>query len=388
MSRENAGLDSLSRRERDALRTLLVRTVAVAGRSTDLDRLEQLVAEAPVGELPEAAALHRVAGTTRRALEGVAGVAEVVRAELTAVSQESSLHHLLVIGALNDIGRAFDDGGLSWAVMKGPVVAARLYPGVGDRSYADLDLLVHRRDFPEATRILERLGFRHVIRNWALAEEMLAGQVVMSSPRVNIDLHWHLHYSHEDRRPYSLDPEAMLERARRVPVSGVYVPTLDAVDTLITIAFHAARSGGHRLIWLKDVERAAAIEGPDPDELQRRCEEYRCAPPVGLILGRARTLLDAEIPEELVRAMTPAGLSAADRITSLLSDPVQLHERHTLNRALTRSARSTAVASLTAVPSRAARWLRNRLRPPRQNETDDPSEKASYLRAVASSTPG
>jgi hypothetical protein len=48
--------------------------------------------------------------------------------------------------------------------MKGPVVAALFYPDVGDRTYGDLDLLVGRRDFSEAMRILEELGYQHTIR--------------------------------------------------------------------------------------------------------------------------------------------------------------------------------------------------------------------------------
>ncbi len=252
-----------------------------------------------------------------------------MRAELAAQRSYSSLHHLLVVGALNQISQAFDEAGLSWVVMKGPVIAGLLYPGVGDRTYGDLDLLLDRRDYPEAMRLLEDLGYEHSIHNWALAEEMLAGQVGMTSPVVPIDLHWHLHYSREDRRPFALDPDAMVERARRVVVSGASVPTLDPVDTLLTLAFHAARSDGHRLVWLKDVERAVAVEEPDLDELVRRCRAARCGPPVGLILSRARSLLDAEIPAEIIRALTPISLRAADRMASGLRHPVQLHERGT-----------------------------------------------------------
>ena len=143
------------------------------------------------------------------------------------------------------------------------------------------------------------------------------------------------------------------------------MPTLDPVDTLLTLAFHAARSDGHRLVWLKDVERAVAVEEPDLDELVRRCRAARCAPPVGLILSRARSLLDAEIPAEIIRAMTPIPLRAADRIASGLRHPVQLHERGTATRIYTRSVRSSTLATLYAVPERGARVMRRFLRPPR-----------------------
>ena len=201
--------------------------------------------------------------------------------------------------------------------MKGPVVAALLYPGVGDRTYGDLDLLVDRRDFPKAMQILEDLGYAHDIHNWALAEEMLAGQVGLATPTMHVDLHWHLHYSEQDRRPFAFPIEAMIERGRRVPVSGVDTPTLDPVDTLLTLAFHAARSDGHRLMWFKDVERSrrrrrartstSSCGGPG---------RYHCGGPVGLILNRARYLLDAPIPLDVV-----LGADAARRCASSTTSP-------------------------------------------------------------------
>jgi hypothetical protein len=269
--------------------------------------------------------------------------------------------------------------------MKGPAVAALLYPEAGDRRYNDLDLLVDRRDFPQAVRVLEELGFRHHIHNWALAEEMLAGEIQLSNETVTVDLHWHLHYSPRDRRPFAIDPEAMIERSRRVSISGVTAPTLDPVDTLLTLAFHAARSDGHRLIWFKDIERAVAAGDQDWEELRRRAQAFKCAPPVGLMLERARRLLAADVPTEVVPAMVPWSLTLAERLSSAAANPVQLHERATITRAFTRSVRSSLLASMLAGPARAARRLRRALSPPAENETDDPGEKASYLMAVATS---
>jgi hypothetical protein len=237
-------------------------------------------------------------------------------------------------------------------------------------------------------RVLEELDYQHSIHNWALAEEVLAGQVGLTSPLAAIDLHWHLHYSHEDRQPFALEPEAMIARGRRVSVSGAEMPTFDPVDTLLSLAFHAARSDGHRLVWFKDVERSIAVEEPDLDELVRRCRTARCAPPVGLMLARARAMLDAEIPDEIINALTPAPLRGADRLASTMGHPVQMHERGTASRLYTRSVRSSTAATLSYVPARGFRLARRYLNPPRMNETDDPDEKASYLQAVVDSTQG
>ena len=233
-----------------------------------------------------------------------------VTEQLAAVREHSARRHLLYAAALGQIARAFDSSDLSWVAMKGPVIALR-YPDVGDRTYNDLDMLVDRRDFPHAVSILEDLGYRHATHDWALAEQMLAGELSMSKQAVPVDLHWHLHYSHHDRRPIAIDPEEMIERSRSIAISGTRTSTFDAVDTLLTLAFHAARSDGHRLIWLKDIEREVAAEQPDFDELIRRCREYRCARPVGLMLHRAHVVLGAEVPDEVIRALAHTAL--ADR---------------------------------------------------------------------------
>ena len=385
MTRGTGGLEALTRHERDALRRLLIRATAVAGRSNAIGELSRLTAAAPIAALPAVAALHRVSGTVLRGLDGVDGVPCDVREQLAAVRRQASLHHLLVVGALGQITRSFDEAGLSWVVMKGPVVAARFYPDVGDRTYADLDLLVDRRDFPPAIGILEELGYEHAIHNWALAETMLAGQVGMKSPMLDLDLHWHLHYSSEDRRPFAIDPEAMIDRARRVVVSGLTAPTLDPVDTVLTLGFHAARSGGHRLVWLKDIERAVAVDEPDLDELVRRCRTYRCGPPVGIMLARARVFLGAEVPSEIIQALAPLPLRTLERFNDRHMRPVRLHERDTVTRFLTRSARSSTATSVAGVPRRVIRQLRRNLFPPPANETDSREEKERYLQAVTTS---
>lgn len=377
-------LAALPREQRATLRDLLVAATANDDGTRDAE-LARLVRSAPVHALPAAALLHRVSGSVRRGLDQIDDVPRDVVARLEAEEQVASFQHLVVVGALSLIARAFDDAGLSWAVMKGPVVATLLYPGVGDRRYGDLDLLVHPDDFGSAMQILEALGYAHTIHDWARAEEMMAGEIGMVSSSVLVDLHWHLHYSSQDRRPLALDPRVMLERVRRVAVSGLEVPTFDRVDTLVTLGFHAARSDGHRLIWLKDIERALAVEQPDLDEVVRRAQAARCAPPVGLMLSRARRVLGAPVSRDVVDAMTPQSLQTIDRMACALVDPVQLHERETITRALTRSARSSLVESITDIPSRGVRWTRQRVVKVRPNETDDPVEKDRYLRAVASS---
>ena len=383
-----SSLDALGRPGRAALRALLLRATAVAGNPvTDADRagLATLVERAPIDALADAAALHRVSGSVLRGLDGVTGVPDRVRAALTRQRDAAAMRQLLIVGALSALGRRFDDAGVRWVVMKGPVVAGLLYPDVGDRSYGDLDLLVLRQDFATAADILEQLGYVHTTKDWALAERMLAGELGMISALATVDLHWHLHYSTEDRQPFELPIEAMLARARRVTVSGIEVPTLDPVDTLLTLAFHAARSDGHRLVWFKDVERSLVVERPDLDELVRRARASQVAGAVGLILGRARSLLGAPVPVEILRELVPASLRTVEIVTTRAVDTVQFHERPTVTRLMTRSVRTSLWGSAREIPERAVRATRRRIFPAELSGTDDAGEKASYLAAVAGS---
>src|SRR5262249_32649100 len=116
--------------ERQKLRALLIRATAAAGRRPDFGELERLVTAGPLAALPVAAGLHRVSGTVLRGLDGVDAVPESVRTALEMKRRQSSFRHLLVIGALSHIRREFDAAGVSWLVMKGPVVAGLLYPDV------------------------------------------------------------------------------------------------------------------------------------------------------------------------------------------------------------------------------------------------------------------
>jgi hypothetical protein len=380
-----AALSSLRRRDRTALRKVLIEAAIAADQDLGLERLAGAVAAAPLDAVPSVAVLHRLPGVVRRGLDGAPGVPDDVLSRLASAQHRAALHHLLVTAALDRIGRVFDGEGIAWAAMKGPVVAALFYAEAGSRAYGDLDLLVGRQDFPHAVRILEGLGHEHVIRDWPMAESTLAGQIELVGEGVHVDLHWHLPYSRDDRRAFGVDPEEMLERRRRVAVSGVTASTLDPVDTLLTLAFHAARAGGHRLIWLKDVERALAVEAADLDALVRRSRQYRCGPPIGLVLDRARTLLDAAVPEDVVRALAPVALLGAARCATALSHPVALHEGPTLQRALTRSVRSSFGTTVAAAPFRALRLAQRWLAPGRDHETDDPVEKLAFLCAVARS---
>jgi hypothetical protein len=371
----------VARSERRALRDLLLAATASAGRNVVDPRLGRLVTEAPIDVLPAAAALHRVSGCVHKALCGVTGVPDHVMDALAAARTTAARVHLGFSGALVQIGQAWSDAGIPWVVIKGPVLSSVLYGDPGLRSYGDLDLLVARHSLADAVAVLEDLGYEHLIKNWPLAQWYVASEFVMSRGPVEVDLHWHLVYAHYDRRYFDIDPQVMLERARSVVVAGRPVTTFDKEDTLLHLALHASRAGAHRLIWFKDIERSLAVDEPDLDELVRRARAFRCGPSVGLALGRAKALLGAEVPDELVDSLLGRSLACIERTVTRLSSPIGFDEDDTFARFVARSMRSDLRSSLADIGRRSLRSARRAV-PRRPHETSDQLEKEAFFRAV------
>src|ERR1700694_147566 len=80
--------------------------------------------------------------------------ASLRRASIGAVA-----HVLSLTSQLERSARHFADEQIAVIVLKGPVLAATIYPAVALRPYGDLDLTIHEGDEERAAGALGRLGF-------------------------------------------------------------------------------------------------------------------------------------------------------------------------------------------------------------------------------------
>src|SRR5207253_9544262 len=105
-------------------------------------------------------------------------------------------------------------------------------------------------------------------RNWRRIRREMRGQVHMTARYgTAVDVHWHLLNRGSVRSAFRVEMDELFERSRRVSLDGPQVLTLDPIDTLLHLALHAGLSGGRKLSWLKDIERAAGDETIDWSEL-------------------------------------------------------------------------------------------------------------------------
>lgn len=343
-----------------------------------------LLAQTSAITLLRLARYHEVAGWLYEAVADLPEAPAALLAGLEESHLDAVQRHLHGLWQLTRIGATLDSAGVRWVVVKGPVVVDLLHGPLGRRRYKDLDVLVHPADFGTALEALRADGGALLDRNWSLLRRDLRAQVHLALPSgLDLDLHWDLVNVHRHRM--AIDTGAILGRRQTVDLGGVSVPTLDPADTIIHLAVHAAISGGDKLMWLKDIERAVARRPPDWDALVDRSQAWRVAGSVGLLLERARTVLSADVPINVPVALLGRGRRRLVHLIDRL-EPVEVSRGGpTPGRTLARAIGHGFVTGTVVMAQRFRRHFDPR-EPARSSPfTADGTDldREAYLRAVA-----
>ncbi len=344
----------MTRRVEDRRRTwppdigaFLVRCLREAGSHAPSESLGPAAQLIEPGALVAAAYHHGVAPTVCSVLARVAGVPPVMVEMLQQAYEHQWQIHLRTLGDLAEVVPVLDGSGARWAVVKGPVLAEAVYADGMARSYVDLDVLVDRRALPVVLDALEGAGAAVSDRNWTMARSDTLGELGLALRHgTSLDLHWHLLNEARVRRAFSLSTGDLLSRTRRVWVNGVRTPTLDPADTVLHLTAHAALNGGHRLVWLKDLEQVIAHDAPDWDVLVERGRATGLGLLSATMLERARRILGAEVPSEVLGALAPRQKwRAVIRLADRLRPPEFSFGRALTGRTLVAATRRSSAAS-------------------------------------------
>ena len=314
-----------------------------------------------LAQLANHAARHRVVPFLAAAVRtsGVP-VTQEAEASLTRTHATRTAAHLRVLADLDGVRDAFSADDVPFFVVKGPVLSEHLYPSPDLRTYEDLDLLVAPGMFERAVDALRGSGSQLLDQNWSLTRADTRGQLHLQLPMGTLaDLHWHLLNRENVREGFAIRTEELLERGRPVEVAGRPLPTLDEVDTLLHVALHAALSGGDRLIWLKDIERALMVDQPPWDAVIERARAWKAGRSVAIALARSRRSLGAPVPDEVLNALFASG--AWRRFSEMVDRRFPTEE--SVGRASpavfwAQLTRGTGSATVRALASRATRRLR------------------------------
>ena len=146
--------------------------------------------------------------------------------------------------------------------LKGPVLAEMLYGNVAMRSFSDLDLFVHPRDFLRTKKAMEVGGYSlasslHWPSNSALLRAREHQLSFENSWGLKVDVHWQLL---PDYLPKPFDEDEAWTERLGVSVGGATARTLSRERLLLFLCAHGAQHIWARLGWICDVARLIQVE--------------------------------------------------------------------------------------------------------------------------------
>ena len=178
---------------------------------------------------------------------------------------------------------------------KGPLLTVSLYGNLALRDFADLDLLVHERDYPLAQRLLSTSGYRPINTfEWE-------STYIDSSGGVTVDLHQRMT---PREFPSSLQFEHLWERRRHTVLLGTRVPTLSPEDTLLMLAIQLTKDAGTPYLQLARLCDIAQLLHAHPDleliRILRQSKELGGERMVLFSLSMAHHLLGTPLPQGIL----------------------------------------------------------------------------------------
>ena len=233
---------------------------------------------------------------------------------LEKTSRSAVAQQLLLTGHLRQILDALRGNGMPVIVLKGMPLTQSLYPQVGLRPTADIDLLVRTTDIPGAERTLESLDFAATsdqgVRDMFKSSHHHLAPYLHRRTRTMVEVHWQVV---RPDRPHQLDVQELWENAREASFQGIPFLMLDPEDQLIHLGLHfmgdrvGARPGA--LLQLCDISLLMSRSATPLrwDTVVERCVRQSVGDPVYMALLAAATVAGAPCPEEVYARLRPDG---------------------------------------------------------------------------------
>jgi len=241
---------------------------------------------------------------------------------------------------------------LPFYVVKGSVLAHRVYGDPHLRRFADVDAIVRQADVPRAEAILSQLGYRPggiegiVDATPATAAERAFAETLTRrfdtrhlaahtwyAPRgsdlLSVDLHWHAAPAR-----LRVDEELLWERTEPIDIGGVRLLTFTPAATILHLVAHATTCllNGFRLLHLVDVAWAATRFSDHAAETWRLAEAWRVAPHLARVLALVERLLEIELPLLAAGPRRPRPLLETATVESFLLDAAGVDQRSAADR--------------------------------------------------------
>jgi hypothetical protein len=230
----------------------------------------------------------------------------LARLKRESVANTQNVLHL--VGKQLRVYKLFKQHKIPVALFKGPLLAQMAYGEISLRQAGDIDVLISRRHFDEAKRLLESLGYEM----WPqLTTPQLAShlanhceiQFMRDEWFTIVDLHW-------DLAPrsfvFNVKADDVMSRLQSVSLAGATVETFGAEDLLLYQAMHGAKHLWRRLEWISSLaESVRATPDVNWDTITNRARNAHATRMLALGLRLVAQFSDVSIPDHVLVSVDP-----------------------------------------------------------------------------------
>jgi hypothetical protein len=151
----------------------------------------------------------------------------------------TSSKNILLYHELQKLLHVFNEQGIPVIILKGAYLAATVYPSIGLRSMADVDLLVHLQDIEKSIAIISGLGYQSAPYHLDMADLQLVSQHIPGFSKPNgplIELHWTIRHPES---PFLIDLDEIWAGAQPVAIGDAAAWGLSPEDQILHLSMHA-----------------------------------------------------------------------------------------------------------------------------------------------------
>ena len=275
-----------------------------------------------------------------------------VRERLRLAYYVSARRNKRLYQELGPVLRCLRGSGIPVVVLKGAYLAEAVYGDVALRPMCDVDLLVPEEEMQEAQATISGIGFvSGKPEDTTLPPRIHKHLPALVKGDLAVEVHWTIA---PDSMPSAMRPDNLWDRVRPTTVAGEDVLALSPEDLLLHLCLHFGyqhhlaglkffcdiaetihhfrgamdsevrhrttettenlgvrsepRSSSNSVSSVASVVDSISVPGIDWQQVVERAREWGAARHVDLTLHLARSLLDAEVPDDVLEQLAPGGL--------------------------------------------------------------------------------
>lgn len=165
----------------------------------------------------------------------------------------NAVHNIRMTQQLLKVLDLLADAGVEAMPFKGPAIAVQAYGDLSMRSFCDLDILIHEKNFDIVYILLTKNGYKPFI---PIDSELKKKFIILqkdfsfSGHGIQLEVHWRIA---ERFLTIPLNMEQIWDQKKSIPLSNREILTFSPEDVLILLCIHGSLHFWQELKWISDL---------------------------------------------------------------------------------------------------------------------------------------